>query len=72
MNKYLWSCVFISILFLVWSLGSVVASRNNDTAFIHTWLGMIYLILGLLLILFEVFFLITGMKKMKGDEQNEK
>ncbi|MBQ9606849.1 MAG: hypothetical protein IJV16_06705 [Lachnospiraceae bacterium] len=74
MNKYLWCWIFISILFLVWSLGSVAASRNNEAAFIHTWLGTIYLILGLLLILFEVFFWIIGMKKMideKGDEQNE-
>ncbi|MBO5551049.1 MAG: hypothetical protein J5966_03735 [Lachnospiraceae bacterium] len=71
MNKFLWCWIFTSALFLIWSLGSVAASRNNDIAFIHTWLGTVYLILGIVLILFEIAFWIMGMKKML-EERDQK
>ena len=68
MNKDLWCWIFTSILFLIWSLGSVAASRNNNIGFIHTWLGTVYLILGILLILIEIAFWIRGMKKMMEEQ----
>ena len=71
MNKYLWSWIYISILFPVWSLGSVAASRNRDIAFMHTWIGTVYLVVGLLLIFFEIIFWIKGMKTMLEEENNE-
>ena len=71
MNKYLWGWIYTAVLFLVWSLGSVAASRNHYTDFIHTGLGTVYLILGLILILIEVLFWIKGIKTAI-DEDNKK
>ena len=71
MNKYLWSWIAVSMLFLIWTLGSLAAKRNNYISFTDTWLGMIYLTTGLLLIFAEIFFWIMGMKEMLSEEESK-
>ncbi len=71
MNKYLWCWIAVSVLFLIWSLGSVAAKRNHYLSFTNTWLGTIYLIVGLILIVVEILFWIKGMKTMMSEDEQQ-
>ena len=57
------------MLFLIWSLGSVAAKRNHYISFSSTWLGIVYLIVGLVLIVVEILFWIKGMKTLMREEE---
>lgn len=70
MNKYLWNWIFTFGLFLLWSLGGIAAARNNDISYKDTWVGIIYLILGLLLIITGLLFWIKGVEKTLSSEND--
>ncbi len=63
MNKFLWIWILTIVLFLIWSLGSAAAVRNHDLSYKETWVGIAYLITGLVLILSGLFFWIKGIKE---------
>ncbi|MCR5237482.1 MAG: hypothetical protein K6E34_09820 [Lachnospiraceae bacterium] len=71
MNKYLWSAVFTACIFIIWNLGHVAASRNNITLK-GTWLGTVYAVTGLVIILINFIFCIKGLKTyfLSADEDH--
>ena len=70
MNKYLWCVISTSALFLIWNLGHVAASKNSQPLK-GTWIGTVYITVGLLLILANIFFWIKGLVSYSLSSEEE-
>ena len=72
-SRYLWCGFATFVLYLIWNLGHVAASKNN-LPLKGTWLGMAYIIVGLLLILTGLYFWIMGIRaySLESEEEPEK
>ena len=70
MNKYLWCGISTSVLFLIWNLGHIAASKNSQPLK-GTWIGTVYIAVGMLLILANIFFWIKGVRlySLSNDEE---
>ena len=70
MNKYLWCGISTSALFLIWNLGHVAASKNSQPLK-GTWIGTVYIAVGMLLILANIFFWIKGLGSYSLSSEEE-